>query len=59
MDLWVIDPTGEKCFYANRSIKSGGNLDVDVTTGYGPETFSMAKALPGGYSVQVSILQRE
>jgi uncharacterized protein YfaP (DUF2135 family) len=53
VDLWIIDPTGEKCYYGNRSIKSGGNLDVDVTTGYGPETFSMAKALPGGYSVQV------
>ncbi|HEY1406966.1 MAG TPA: DUF2135 domain-containing protein [Spirochaetota bacterium] len=52
VDLWVIDPTGEKCYYAARSTKSGGNLDVDVTTGYGPETFTMAKALPGNYSVQ-------
>jgi uncharacterized protein YfaP (DUF2135 family) len=52
VDLWVIDPTGEKCFYGNRSIKSGGNLDVDITAGYGPETFTMAKALPGNYSVQ-------
>ena len=53
VDLWIIDPTGEKCYYGQRSTKAGGNLDVDVTTGYGPETFSMAKALPGGYSVQV------
>ena len=52
VDLWVIDPTGEKCYYGNRSLKSGGNLDVDVTTGFGPETFTMAKALPGTYSVQ-------
>lgn len=53
VDLWVIDPKGEKCYYGHRSTESGGNLDVDVTNGYGPETFSMAKALPGGYSVQV------
>jgi len=52
VDLWVIDPTGEKCYYGNRSIKSGGNLDVDITAGYGPETFTMAKALPGNYSVE-------
>lgn len=53
VDLWVIDPKGDKCYYANPSIPSGGNLDTDVTTGYGPETFTMAKAMPGKYTVQV------
>jgi uncharacterized protein YfaP (DUF2135 family) len=53
VDLWVIDPEGNKCYYGNRSTPRGGNLDVDITTGYGPETFSMLKALPGTYSVQV------
>ncbi len=53
IDLWVIDPQGNKCYYGARSTPLGGNLDTDVTTGYGPETFTMAKALPGTYSVQV------
>ncbi|PJZ70010.1 DUF2135 domain-containing protein [Leptospira perolatii] len=53
VDLWVIDPKGEKCYYSHSSTSSGGNLDVDVTTGFGPETFTMSKALPGSYSVQV------
>ncbi|MES0489326.1 MAG: DUF2135 domain-containing protein [Leptospirales bacterium] len=53
VDLWVIDPKGEKCYYSSPSTSSGGNLDVDVTSGYGPETFTMAQALPGEYSVQV------
>lgn len=53
VDLWVIDPTGEKCYYSNRSTASGGNLDVDIISGFGPETYTMAKALPGQFSVQV------
>jgi uncharacterized protein YfaP (DUF2135 family) len=52
VDLWVIDPEGEKCYYAHRSTSSGGNLDVDVIDGYGPETFTLARARPGSYSVQ-------
>lgn len=53
VDLWVIDPKGEKTYYAANSSSSGGNLDVDVTDGYGPETFTMAKALSGTYAVNV------
>jgi uncharacterized protein YfaP (DUF2135 family) len=53
IDLWVTDPQGNRCYYSNRSTPLGGNLDTDVTTGYGPETFTMAKALPGTYAVQV------
>jgi len=53
VDLWVIDPKGEKCYYSNSSTVNGGNLDMDNTQGYGPETFTMEKALPGSYSVQV------
>jgi len=53
VDLWVIDPKGEKCYYSHPSTASGGNLDMDNTYGYGPETFTMEKALPGSYAVQV------
>lgn len=53
VDLWVIDPKGEKCYYSHPSTESGGNLDMDNTQGYGPETFTMERALPGPYSVQV------
>jgi len=53
VDLWVIDPKGEKCYYSHASTSSGGNLDMDNTSGYGPETFTMEKALKGEYTVQV------
>ncbi|MDH5656546.1 MAG: DUF2135 domain-containing protein [Spirochaetia bacterium] len=53
VDLWVIDPKGEKCYYSHSSTSSGGNLDMDNTSGFGPETFTMEKALKGEYTVQV------
>jgi hypothetical protein len=53
IDLWVIDPTGEKCFYANKQLASGGSLLDDITQGYGPERFAAQKAIPGKYQVFV------
>ena len=53
MDLWVWDPGGEKVFYSHKTSKVGGQLDIDVTTGYGPETFTMKDAVAGNYQIQV------
>jgi uncharacterized protein YfaP (DUF2135 family) len=52
IDLWVTGPDGEKVFYSNKNGKAGGSLDVDVTTGFGPETYTQARAQPGTYKVQ-------
>jgi uncharacterized protein YfaP (DUF2135 family) len=53
MDMHVVDPGGEVCMYNHRETKIGGSLDVDVTTGWGPETFTLANAVPGVYKVFV------
>ena len=53
VDLWVTDPNQERVYYAHRRSKLGGALDVDITSGYGPETFTLQKAAPGEYLVQV------
>jgi len=53
MDLWVTGPDGEKVFYSNKQGKAGGTLDVDVTDGYGPETYTQARLQPGTYRIQV------
>jgi uncharacterized protein YfaP (DUF2135 family) len=47
VDLWVTGPDGEKVFYSQRQGALGGTLDTDVTTGYGPETFTLARLTPG------------
>ena len=54
LDLHVIDPQGEHCFYAHRVIDGGGALDVDVTTGYGPEIFAAAAPRRGVWQVYVN-----
>ncbi len=54
LDLHVINPTGEHCFYAQRAISGGGALDVDVTTGYGPEIFAATQPQRGTWQVYVN-----
>jgi uncharacterized protein YfaP (DUF2135 family) len=51
IDLWVTDPEGEKCYYANRNTGIGGLLDLDNTSGFGPETFTLPKAISGNYLI--------
>ena len=52
VDLWVTGPDGEKVMYSNRQGKAGGILDTDVTTGFGPETYTQARLQKGTYRIQ-------
>lgn len=52
VDLWLTGPDGEKVFYGNRAGKAGGTLDTDVTTGFGPETYTQARMPKGTLRVQ-------
>lgn len=54
VDLWVTTPSGEKIFYGARRGSHGEALFDDVTTGYGPESFTAHHAEPGDYVVQVN-----
>jgi len=54
LDLHVLTPGGEHLFYGNRVLENGSALDVDVTTGYGPEIFSAPAPEPGVYLVYVN-----
>lgn len=52
--LHVVTPDGGHAWYGNRVLKDGGALDVDVTTGYGPEIFSSAAPPKGNYHAYVN-----
>jgi Flp pilus assembly protein TadD len=54
VDLWVTTPSGEKIFYQHKQGTGGEALFDDVTTGYGPESFTAPAAQTGEYLVQVN-----
>jgi uncharacterized protein YfaP (DUF2135 family) len=54
LDLHVVSPDGQHVFYGNRAVGNGGALDVDVTTGYGPEIYANPSPPKGVYHVYVN-----
>jgi len=52
VDLHVLEPSGEECFYSHRKTRSGGNLTQDVTQGYGPEMYVLRDAPKGDYDIR-------
>ncbi len=54
LDLHVVSPDGQHVFYGDRVAANGGALDVDVTTGFGPEIYAAPRTVPGPYHVFVN-----
>ena len=51
VDLHVVTPNGEHAWYGQRTIPSGGSIDIDATDGFGPEIFATPNAIRGAYQV--------
>jgi tetratricopeptide (TPR) repeat protein len=54
VDLHVVDPNGEDCYYSNMHNASGLELYSDQTQGLGPEVIRADKMLTGTYAVGVT-----
>jgi Flp pilus assembly protein TadD len=54
VDLHVVNPAKETVNYQHRTGRFGEALYDDVTTGYGPESFTAQTAVPGLYEVKVN-----
>ena len=54
MDLWVVEPSGERCYYFHALTSVGGAITRDFTQGYGPEVYATHRALPGRYKIQTN-----
>ena len=54
MDLWVVEPSGEKCFYEHPQTTVGGSISRDFTGGYGPEEYTVRRAMGGEYQIKAN-----
>jgi Flp pilus assembly protein TadD len=53
VDLHVVDPAGEECFYGHNRTASGLELYEDITRGFGPEVIRTERARRGTYHIGV------
>ena len=54
VDLHIVDPNHEECFYSHKNNASGLELYSDQTQGLGPEVIRTGKTIPGKYYVGVN-----
>ncbi len=54
VDLHVVDPAGEECFYSHKTTKAGLELYEDITQGLGPEVVRTGELKPGTYHIGVN-----
>ncbi|MCA9123175.1 MAG: hypothetical protein H6822_00215 [Planctomycetaceae bacterium] len=54
VDLHVLEPTGEECFYSHPTTRIGGHVTRDVTEGLGPEMYTLPKAKTGSYKIMAN-----
>ena len=52
VDFHIYDAHKDHAYYSNRRLKSGGELYADITTGYGPECFTIYDPKAAPYSLQ-------
>ena len=52
IDLHVIEPSGEECFYSHNRTTIGGTVSRDFTQGYGPEEYVLRRLMPGEYKIR-------
>lgn len=54
IDLHVIDPFLEECYYSNSKTQIGGRISQDMTQGFGPEEFTLKNAKKGDYFIKIN-----
>lgn len=53
IDLWVVEPNGERVYYSHKLSAAGGTISNDMTDGYGPEEYVVRRASAGDYQVRI------
>jgi len=51
IDLHVVEPGGEEVYYSHPHSARNGSLHADITTGFGPETYTLPRMASGPYQI--------
>ncbi|WP_428231481.1 VIT domain-containing protein [Flavobacterium sp.] len=54
LDLHIIEPTGEECYYGHKDTQAGARFSKDFTQGYGPEQYLIRNAVKGKYQIKTN-----
>ncbi len=54
IDLHIIDPNLEECYYSHNTTSIGGHMSKDMTQGFGPEEFTLKNAIKGSYYIKIN-----
>lgn len=54
IDMHVIEPTGEECFFGHKNTALGARFSKDFTQGYGPEQYLLRNAVKGKYQIRTN-----
>ncbi|MEO8533244.1 MAG: VIT domain-containing protein [Flavobacterium sp.] len=54
LDLHIIEPTGEECYYSHTATQAGAKFSKDFTQGYGPEQYLIRNAVKGKYQIKTN-----
>lgn len=54
IDLHIIEPTNEECYYAHKDTEIGARFSKDFTQGYGPEQYLLRNAIKGKYQIKTN-----
>lgn len=54
LDLHIIEPNGEECYYGHRNTQAGARFSKDFTQGYGPEQYLIRNAIKGKYQIKTN-----
>lgn len=54
LDLHIIEPNGEECYYAHKGTQAGARFSKDFTQGYGPEQYLIRNAIKGKYQIKTN-----
>jgi len=52
IDLHVVEPHGEECYFSHKLTQYGGTISRDFTGGYGPEEYMCKRAPQGNYRIR-------